>query len=691
MVTKAMADGVYTVPFVDDFDGNTKREQFTTIDANHDGVTWKRHYKQSILPGFYPDTDFHEMEYDSGAASQDADDWFITPKIHLEAGKVYSFAFNAYVGFDSFVHQVEVKMGQGVTVADMRAEVLKSTTVSSSSPETFEQEFAVEQDGDYNIGIHITSQPDKSSFYFTHLVVKQTSNDAAPARISDLQVQPDPAGKLSATVCFTAPSKTLAGDELASLTKMELSRNGSLIKTFTGIAPGESVSYVDNGPVSGFNSYTVIPYGEHGKGIRAQLDSVYVGVDRPLPPTNFRLTDCGSSVQMRWDKVAPKGCNGMVVDTDAVTYIVEAMNSSYSSLGELTRTMGLEYSYALNTLDGQQDLKRFGIRAANSMGWSDFAYARLVVGCPYNLPYRESFATGTIHGLVWQEGEGTYSATTADAADGDAGSIQFKALAGQTEVSLNLAKMSMQQAQHPVMKFQYKGLVAGAGIIVCAERQNGTRDTLCVLDEPAADWTPVTVDLQQFVGENYIIPKFLTKNVAGATVLLDDIQLLDLYDADLSIQLEAETREDGFVEATATLTNEGMTEAEGYAVLFTLDGKEVARVVASEALAAGHQAVLTATFPFQAQADDQAELKAAVQWVYDLCPDNDLASVQVVARKAALGTAEDATALAALFAAGRKVDIHATDGRLVRRDATSLEGLKKGVYIIGEKKICVTR
>jgi len=37
----------------------------------------------------------------------------------------------------------------------------------------------------------------------------------------------------------------------------------------------------------------------------------------------------------------------------------------------------------------------------------------------------------------------------------------------------------------------------------------------------------------------------------------------------------------------------------------------------------------------------------------------------------------------------RPVDIYTIDGRLVRRNATSLQGLSRGVYLYGNKKVII--
>lgn len=692
MAPKAMADDVYNVPFIEDFDRNTQSQFFTTVDANNDGVTVKRHLQASLMPGWMPDKDFHEMEYNSGAARVKADDWYITPKIHFEADKVYSLSFRGMVSFDSFEHLMEVKMGRGITTAAMTDAVIKVTSISSSDYKSFEQEFTVTEDGDYNIGFHILSEPDRGSLYFGNIVVKQISNDNAPAKITDLKVSPDKAGKLSADITFTAPSKTVSGAELKSVSKVEVSRNGNLIKTLTGLTPGQLVTYTDESPRIGYNSYSVVAYSDNAKGIRTMLDSVYVGVDIPLPPVGFKITDMGGSVLFTWDKVPTKGQRGYVVNPDAVTYVLESMNGSYETTAELTRTSSHSYSYVLEAQNAGQDLRRFGIRAYNEAGWGDYAYVRIVWGVPYNLPYRESFATGVSHGLIWQEGIGTYYVTTEESADGDAGCVQFTSRKYSREVSFNLGKMNMRLAQHPVIRFQYKGLMGDDVITVYAERQDGTKVELATVKGDAADWTTTTVDLGQFVGESYIIPKLMTKADAGHVISLDDFQILDLYDADLDVAIAAEVGESGMIEAEVTVSNMGVTDAENFDVVLSMDGKEAKRITVTEPLKAGFQTIVKAELPMEVVADEQVELKAQVQWLYDLNAGNDQATMQIEAVKNALGGNDNATLIAMLKAAGeRGLDVYTPEGQLVMRGAKSVEGLKKGIYIIGGKKVCVTR
>lgn len=687
----AMADDVFKVPFIEDFDRNTQSQFFTTLDANNDGVTVKRHYQVSVMPGWMPDKDFHEMEYNSGAARVSADDWYITPKIHFEADKVYSLSFRGMASFDGFEHLMEVKMGQGVTPESMTDAIFKTTSIASSDYCTFEQEFTVAADGAYNVGFHILSEADHGSLYFGNISIKQISNDNAPARISDLTVTPDETGKLSAEITFTAPDKTISGAALANISKIEISRNGSLIKTLTGITPGEAVSYTDNGPTNGFNSYAAVVYCDGAKGVRANVENVYVGVDIPLPPTAFRLTDSGGGIILTWDAVSSKGVNGMVVDPDNVTYVVEAMNSSYSSTAELSRTKDLTYRYTFDMNQGEQDLKRFGVRAMNAAGWGEYAYGRIVVGAPYNLPYRESFATGVRHALTWMEGDGDYYIITSEAADGDAGCACFTPRFDGDNVSFNLGKMNMQQALHPVMKFSYKGLGANDQITVLGMQQDGTAIELVELKGETADWTTMTIDLSPFAGLSYVIPKFATVGSLGHTICIDDIEILDVYDYDLSLTIDATVSDENKADVSLTITNMGMNELSDYEVVLSVNGGEAVHISRDEGIAAGHVAELKAELDLNGQTAETADIKAELVCLYDLNPANNVASVQVPCKRAVLEGSGNATKIDSLLFGGKEgQDVYSSDGRLVQRGARSVNGLKKGIYIINKKKVCVT-
>lgn len=683
MASLAIADDVYNVPFTDSFDANTKRDQYTTIDANGDGVTFKRHYQTSILPGFYPDVDFEEMEYGSGSASIKADDWFITPKIHLVAGNVYSFSFAANVSFDSYTQVVEVCLGNDDTAEAMTTQLIPQTTVSSSTKHTFSNEFSVDATGDYRFGIHVTSEPDHGSLYFDDISIKMTSSTNVPAQVTDFTVTPDAGGALKALLRFTTPVKNIDGTDVGGITKVEVLRGDRLIGTITNVEPGQQVEWTDNSPKNGLNDYTVVAYNANGKGLRAIVKDVYVGVDTPLPPEDFTLTDNGNSILLTWGDCPAKGVHGMVVRPEDVVYYVQETNSRYEGVNLLAETREHSVSMQYDTMKGGQDLKRFSILCYNDAGWSDDAYARMVVGAPYNLPYSESFATGASHGLLWQEGLGTFVVNSDDSSDGDAGCMTFTPLFEGESVSLNLGKMNLKQALHPVMSFKYKG---DATITVRTQNMDGTIKEYCTLQGNADEWQMMTVDLQPVAGQTYIIPKFFVEGKYHKTVALDDICLKDLYDYDLSLTIDEAhyDSEKGSVVVAYTVVNEGLTNARSFSVVTSVGSASVTDSV-DESLAAGHVYNGQAEIPVKEYG--VVEVKSVVVYAFDLYNDNNAASVKLAIDNApsASSDADGIDVVEMRSSAGDAV--YSIDGRYLGTDVNSLA---RGIYIIGGKK-CVKR
>lgn len=674
--TKSVADEVFSVPFEDRFDANTKRELYTTIDANNDGVTIKKHYTQSVLPGFFPDTDHHEMEYDSGSAQQNANDWFITPKIHLEPGKIYSFAFDARVSFDSFTQRVGVYLGKDDKVEAMDVNIISPTIVSSSDNRKFTGEVSVEEEGDYRFGFHVTSEPDHGSLYFTNIAIKLASTASVPAQVSDLNIAADPTGLLSATISFTAPSVNVDGTTLEAITKVEILRGSAVITTLNDVQPGQNVTYEDKTPRNGLNTYAVVVYNKNGKGLRKEVKDIYIGVDTPLAPLGFRLTDKINAIGLSWDGVAEKGVNGSVVRDDGITYYVEEVDGNYYPVREISRSTKKSTDYTFNTLKGGQELKRFGVRAYNDAGWSEYSFARMVVGAPYNMPFHESFATGVSHGLTWQEGMGNVEVITTDSSDDDAGCATFTARYDNEAVSMNFGKISMQNTMHPVLSFRYKG----KGVIsISATGLNNLKKDFSVIESQDENWTMVSIDLSEVNGETYIIPKFMMKGTAGETICIDDINIIDLYDFDLDIIINEAKADVNHAFVSMTITNKGMEEAENYSINAFVNNEEVLVSSVDETLPSGMSKDMTIDIPLNGQYTDEIEVKIVVSNIYDVYPDNNIATVQVCVNKEPLSDGDtDGISSISTYA---KQTIYTLDGRIIKP-----ENMGKGIYITGNRK-----
>lgn len=216
--TGANVDAPYTnaLATADDFG------VFGVIDSNKDGSTWA--------------FDASYGAYYHWNSSNNANDWLISPAIKLEAGKKYHFAIDAACALASYPEKFEVKIGAEPKASALTQTVLEEVEVASSDYVTYENGVVeVAETGYYHFGIHATSDADEYRLMVKNFLVEAGVEADAPAAVTDLALTQTP-NKLEAVVSFKAPTKTSGGADLTDLTKIEILRDGQLIKTFDGTA-----------------------------------------------------------------------------------------------------------------------------------------------------------------------------------------------------------------------------------------------------------------------------------------------------------------------------------------------------------------------------------------------------------------------------------------------------------------------
>ena len=227
---------------------------FGVIDSNEDGSTWT-------------------FETGSGTrykwnSSNDANDWLISPAIKLEAGKQYRFAIDAYAGSTSWSERLEVLMGTEAKASALTQRVLAATDIIGTDPQTYENaNITVQETGYYHFGVHAISDKDKFYLYVKNFIVEQGAEAEAPSAVTDFTAVATE-GALEVTVNFTAPTTTISGASLASLTKIDLLRDGQVIKTFEG-SEGPTATWV--AADQGYENSEVVDEFEIGTGLTATL------------------------------------------------------------------------------------------------------------------------------------------------------------------------------------------------------------------------------------------------------------------------------------------------------------------------------------------------------------------------------------------------------------------------------------
>ena len=271
---KNYADFAVDAPYTADLTQEGAIADFFVIDNNSDGYTWNWNEDYASYGIYY--------QYSS---DNNADDYLILP-IKLEAQKNYNVVAAVNAASTYYAEKFEVKVGKEGTVAGLNQTVIAEQEVTSIEPVDYEGDFTTDEAGTYYVAIHATSDADKYRLCVTKLTIEAGAEGDAPAAVSDFAVTPLE-DALGATVAFTAPTKTVDGSDLAAdgITKIDILRDGNVIKTIEAPAPGSAQNYVDQASdlTIGTHKYQVIPYGASGIGGKSEEISVFLTATLDVP------------------------------------------------------------------------------------------------------------------------------------------------------------------------------------------------------------------------------------------------------------------------------------------------------------------------------------------------------------------------------------------------------------------------
>lgn len=247
----------------------------------------------------------------------------------------------------------------------------------------------------FNQGNHFTG------LYIPYLTA---DNGAAPARVSGLDAQADLNGAMKDTIKWVTPSKTWAGDDLANLQTVKIYRknagyatteltktadliaNSQLLATVPATEKETAMSWVDENPTDGINTYYVLAANDKGNGV---IDSIrcYMGIDVPGAVGNIMLEKNGTGVNISWD--APeKGANNGYIGTGGLSYKITRLPDSVVVAENVTDT-----KYTDNTL-GEQQSYSYTVQAVNAKGAGAIATSNpIMAGAALKTPVSLAFDT----------------------------------------------------------------------------------------------------------------------------------------------------------------------------------------------------------------------------------------------------------------------------------------------------------
>lgn len=247
----------------------------------------------------------------------------------------------------------------------------------------------------FNQGNHFTG------LYIPYLTA---DNAAAPARVSGLDAQADLNGAMKDTIKWVTPSKTWAGDDLANLQTVKIYRknagyatteltktadliaNSQLLATVPATEKETAMSWVDENPTDGINTYYVLAANDKGNGV---IDSIrcYMGIDVPGAVGNIMLEKNGTGVDISW--TAPeKGANNGYIGTEGLSYKITRLPDNVVVAENVTDT-----KYTDNTL-GEQQSYSYTVQAVNAKGAGAIATSNpIMAGAALKTPVSLAFDT----------------------------------------------------------------------------------------------------------------------------------------------------------------------------------------------------------------------------------------------------------------------------------------------------------
>lgn len=536
---KVVVGSAYEVPFEEQFNDGAL-DYWTVLDQNQDYSTWWQ------TSGYV---------YSQAGWKNGSDDWLISPAIHLQPGRYYKLAFKYWGGlpdYEDYKGQTfEVGFGKGTDPAQYQTLGKKQDViVKEEEAVEFSTVVKVDEDGNYNFGIHDISPSDSYLLYVDSLTVTEGGTMQVPAPIADLAAVAGADGKLEVELSFTAPAQTAEGKTLESIDKITIKRDGdNVVKVFQNPEPGKKLSFTDTaetGLTDGTHKYTVTSTNDKGESLEAETN-VKVGIVAPGSVSEVKAVEQADGVLLTWN--APeKDSQGDAIDPSTLTYTITAVKyytQEFNVVAEGVKgTSFVDKSFDLNTDDQFQAC--YVVQATNRAGSDEGIVSNsLIIGKPYQLPMTEGFSPeyGRQSKYLWwidlTQDINTmlfFRFSTGMSSDNDNGCAAFLGAEG-AYCNLRSGKICMEGAKKPEMKYDFYvdpelSMHANLAIEYSTDLSTWTEidrmeyETLD--DAQSAEWRTHTVDLTPLAQYPFVYVRLHGELLDGSSaIIVDNIRIQD--------------------------------------------------------------------------------------------------------------------------------------------------------------------
>ncbi len=618
------------IPYLETFDDAASLDPWY-ITSYYVNRTWTW---STYMPSYMTSRAPH---YDANSSGRN-DAWLMSPYMKMKSDRKYIITFETTITVNpnsaSIDHQHLYNLYFGKSRSKentLLADSIWQTTVTNQQV-NWRFVVAPDSDGLYSFAIRdITPKVTFSnSLYFDNFKVQTYGLYVGPDSCRNLTITPAERGELAATITFTTPTRTMAGDQLTSLTGAYVIRDDSVVvKHFDTATPGETLTAVDNTvPTDGNHTYTVYATNEAGDGVKFD-STAYIGVDIPLQPRPLKLINNGDGTGVfQWEEPSEVGTHGGYVNPADLTYNVYYLNGSYATL----RQTGVTANYANVSISntGSQARCYYLVSAVSRAGEGQLVISPYTLsGAPYETPYKESFSDATLSTTPWianAYNNNAFTVISDQSYDSDNGAISFTNVSGGVgQCTLLSPKVSLDNCVQPSIKINYyarpkRNIKFSLGI----EKPNQDIVYLDTIDfnsmSGQASWKEAKVSLNEFKNLPYIrVAIFVENKLVGTTFIVDNIRVENEFDNNLAINLHtpAITHRGKTIKARATVKNNGNNDISGYEVAVRANGTEFARQSLTTTLSPDSSAVIVFDYAIAPTAPDTIVFDADVSTTTD--------------------------------------------------------------------------
>lgn len=348
-------------------------------------------------------------------------DFLITPAFTAHKGKEYTLKVVARANSNmNEGNSMKIYVAPQPTAEAMLATKpigqaldIKDASYLEENPgcDNFSFQFTPDFDGELYVGFLATSDPDKI-FWINSISLDVEGVASSPMPVSGLTVTPGAAGTLVAAVEFDAPVNSVDGNALVSVDRIAIYRDDeqTIHHEYTGVTPGEHVIFTDDKYAegsAGMHTYRVVA-SSNGAGSQEVSASAWIGEDVTGPAGSFTIEETDDSYELSWE-TPTTALHGGYVDFDALEYTVLAyvrFNAADQVQSEMGTVAGNHMSVPKSKFDGfpGQYFITFYLFPMSSAGTdmrNSSSSAKTVGGQLFELPFKESFADGSLSTVPW--------------------------------------------------------------------------------------------------------------------------------------------------------------------------------------------------------------------------------------------------------------------------------------------------